>query len=119
MSTFNNNPGLTNNAKRLRKNMTAEEKHLWYDFLKGLNVTVNRQKVIGTYIVDFCISSARIIIELDGSQHYEPDAKKYDEVRDRYLKEQGYEVLRYTNFDVQRNFDGVCRDIIKHIENKL
>ena len=119
MSTFNNNPDLTNNAKRLRKNMTAEEKHLWYDFLKGLNVTVNRQKVIGNYIVDFCISSARIIIELDGSQHYEPDAKKYDEVRDRHLKEQGYEVLRYTNFDVQRNFDGVCRDIIKHIENKL
>ena len=98
--------------------MTPEEKHLWYDFLKMLKITVNRQKVIGDYIVDFCIYAHRIIIELDGSQHYEPDAKQYDKVRDDFLRANGYTVLRYTNFDVKQNFDGVCRDILKHIEKK-
>ena len=66
-----NNSKLTDNAQKLRKNMTKEERHLWYDFLKTLPVTVNRQKVIGNYIVDFYISSHKIIIEIDGSQHYE------------------------------------------------
>lgn len=65
------NSSLTGNSKTLRKNMTKEEGHLWYDFLKSLPCNVNRQKVIGNYIVDFYISSAKIVIELDGSQHYE------------------------------------------------
>ena len=115
MSTYNNNPALTTNAKSLRKNMTKEEKHMWYDFLKNLGVTVNRQKVIGNYIVDFCISTSKLIIELDGSQHYEPDTKEYDKVRDDFLKQQGYTVLRYTNLEVSQNFDGVCADIMKHL----
>ena len=116
MSTFNNNPELKEYAQSLRKNMTKEEKHLWYDFLKKLNVVVNRQKVINKYIVDFCIPSAKLIIELDGSQHYEPDSKAYDKHRDTFLNAQGYTVLRYTNFDIKKNFDGVCSDILKHIE---
>ena len=78
MSTFNNNPELKEYAQSLRKNMTKEEKHLWYDFFKKLDIVVNRQKVIDTYIVDFCIPSAKLIIELDGAQHYEPDSKIYD-----------------------------------------
>ena len=65
-----NNPNLTNLSQNLRKNMTKEEKHLWYDFLKNLPITVNRQKVIGNYIVDFYCAKANIAIELDGSQHY-------------------------------------------------
>ena len=116
MSTFNNNPELKEYAQSLRKNMTREEKHLWYDFFKKLNVVVNRQKVINNYIVDFCIPSARLIIELDGSQHYEPDSKIYDKQRDNFLRSQGYIILRYTNFDIKKNFDGVCSDILKHIE---
>ena len=116
MSTFNNNPELREYAQFLRKNMTWEEKYLWYDFLKKLNVVVNRQKVIDKYIVDFCIPSAKMIIELDGSQHYEPDSKAYDKQRDAFLNAQGYTVLRYTNFDIKKNFDGVCSDILKHIE---
>ena len=116
MSTFNNNPELKGYAHSLRKNMTKEEKHLWYDFLKKLDVVVNRQKVIDTYIVDFCIPSAKLIIELDGSQHYEPDSKLYDKQRDSFLRSQGYTVLRYTNYDIKTNFDGVCSDIIKNIE---
>ena len=62
---------LLSNARRLRKNMTKEERHLWYDFLRGLPVMVHRQKVIGKYIVDFYIAEANLVIELDGSQHYE------------------------------------------------
>ena len=116
MSTFNNNPELKEYAQSLRKNMTKEEKHLWYDFLKKLDVVVNRQKVIDNYIVDFCIPSARLIIELDGSQHYEPESKEYDKHRDDFLRSQGYTVLRYINFDIKTNFDGVCSDILKHIE---
>ena len=116
MSTFNNNPELKEYAQSLRKNMTMEEKHLWYDFLKKFNVVVNRQKVIDKYIVDFCIPSAKLIIELDGSRHYEPDSKAYDKHRDAFLNAKGYTVLRYTNFDIKKNFDGVCSDILKHIE---
>ena len=68
---YKHNPKLTGNAKVLRKNMTKEERHLWYDFLKDYPVRVLRQKVIDRYIVDFYFSAARIAIELDGSQHYE------------------------------------------------
>ncbi|MBR3805804.1 MAG: DUF559 domain-containing protein [Clostridia bacterium] len=106
---------LTYNSQQLRKNMTPEEKHIWYDFLKKLPVTVNRQRKIGCYIVDFYISKLIIVIEIDGSQHYEPDNKLLDKKRDSYLRAFGILVLRYTNFDVHDNFDGVCRDIEKHI----
>ena len=117
VSTFNNNPDLTHNAKMLRKKMTSEEKHLWYDFLKHLNVTVHRQKVIENYIVDFCIPSSNLIIELDGSQHYEAENKEYDRQRDKFLAKQGYCVLRYPNIEISRNFYGVCDDILKHDPN--
>ncbi len=99
-----NNPKLTKNAKTLRKNMTKEERHLWYDFLKNLPVTVNRQKVISNYIVDFYIASSKIIIELDGSQHYEDAGIKGDIKRDEYLKSLGIKVLRYSNLDINKRF---------------
>ena len=105
------NKKLTPNAKSLRKNMTKEERHLWYDFLKQLPVTVHRQKVIGGYIVDFYIASAKLVIELDGSQHYEPADMEKDAVRDGYLKEQGLTVLRIPNNAVNENFRGVCEYI--------
>ena len=110
-----NNSRLTSNAKTLRKNMTKEERHLWYDFLKLLPITVNRQKVIGNYIVDFYCADAKIVIELDGSQHYENHAIEIDKKRDIYLKNLGLKVLRYSNLDVNKNFSGVCEDILKHI----
>lgn len=109
------NPKLTETARILRKNMTKEERHLWYDFLKPLSVTVNRQKVIGKYIVDFYCAQAKIVIELDGSQHYEEKGQKYDIERDEYLNELGITVLRYSNLDVNLNFEGVCMDIMRHI----
>lgn len=110
-----NNPYLTENEKTLRTNMTKEERHLWYDFLKTLPFTVNRQKVIGNYIVDFYIASSKIVIELDGSQHYEDENIKKDIVRDNYLKELGIKVLRYSNLDINKNFKEVCQDILNQI----
>lgn len=77
--------------------MTKEERHLWYDFLKDLPVMVHRQKVIGKYIVDFYIASAKLVIELDGSQHYDAQGQAADKQRDTYLKEQGLTVLRIPN----------------------
>ena len=109
------NPRLTGVSKTLRKNMTKEERHLWYDFLKDLEVTVNRQKVIGEYVVDFYCASARIVIELDGSQHFNENGELQDRVRDEYLCSLGLTVLRYSNLEVHRNFRGVCEDIWNHI----
>ena len=109
------NQKLKDNSQELRRNMTKEEKHLWYDFLKALPVTVKRQKIIGNYIVDFYIASKKIIIELDGSQHFEEKNKRCDTVRDKALINLGFTVLRYSNYDVNTNFDGVCEDIKKYI----
>jgi len=64
------NPNLTRLSRRLRREMTREERHLWYDFLKGLPVTIQRQKLIDPYVVDFYCASAKLVIEIDGSQHY-------------------------------------------------
>jgi len=104
-------------SQELRKNMTKEERHLWYDFLKTYPVQFKRQHPIGIYIVDFYCWKAKLIIELDGSQHCAPDAVEYDRKRTHYLEEQGYCVLRYSNYDVQQNFRGVCENIdfcVKH-----
>ncbi len=109
------NPNLTANAKILRQQMTKEERHLWYDFLKTLPITVHRQKVIGSYIVNFYCASAKIVIELDGSQHYGTQGQKADMARDRYLNDLGLTVLRYSNTAVHDNFDGVCTDILHHL----
>ncbi len=110
-----NNRKLTGNSQTLRKNMTKEERHLWYDFLKDLPITFHRQKVIGKYIVDFYCAKAKLVIELDGSQHYEEDGLKKDSVRDEFLKDLGLAVVRYSNDDINRNFDGVCEDILQKI----
>ncbi len=113
--SIDHNQKLSGNARKLRKNMTKEEQHLWYDFLRDLPIMVHRQKVIGSYIVDFYIAQKRIVIELDGSQHFEIDGKAADFLRDKYLESQGITVLRYTNLDIHRNFGDVCQDIWNHL----
>ena len=105
------NPKLDANAKALRKDMTKEERHLWYDFLKTLPIMVHRQKVIGKYIVDFYVASAKAVIELDGSQHYDLVGRQADEMRDAYLNALGITVLRYSNADINQRFSSVCEDI--------
>ena len=112
------NRKLTSNAKKLRKTMTKEERHLWYDCLKQLPVTVHRQKVLGQYIVDFYIASRKIVIELDGSQHYEQMHHKKDLLRDQYLASIGCKVLRYSNADVNYRFAEVCQDIWNHLKEE-
>ncbi len=111
-----NNSKLTANAQALRRNMTKEERHLWYDFLKSLPVTFHRQKVIGPYIADFYCAKAKLVIELDGSQHYDAGGLIADRTRDEYMHSLGLTVLRYSNLDVANNFDGVCEDILRFIE---
>ena len=110
-----NNPKLKPFAQELRKEMTKEERHLWYDFLKKLPLTFNRQKVIGNYIADFYCASAKLIIELDGSQHYEEKGVDSDEKRDMYFNKCGLKVLRYSNADINKNFKGVCEDILRRL----
>lgn len=105
------NKKLVKNAQILRKNMTDEEKHLWYDFLKKLPFPVNRQKNIGNYIVDFYIASKKIVIELDGSQHFEEEHEKADKIRDAELGKLGLRVIRYTNDDIKKHFYEVCVEL--------
>ena len=109
------NETLTENAKQLRKGMTKEERHLWYDFLKSLPETFNRQKVFGCYILDFYCAQKKLVIELDGSQHYDIAGKTSDKIRDEYLTYHGLTILRYSNLDVNQNFSGVCTDILNHL----
>lgn len=112
---YNYNKKLVATAQALRKRMTPEEKHLWYNFLKRLPITVNRQKNIGNYIVDFYIASSRIVIELDGSGHNLPSNQATDAERDAELEKLYIKVLRYRNIDLNKNFNAVCNDILKHL----
>ncbi len=110
---------LLHNAKSLRKEMTEEEKHLWFDFLCALSVRVKRQKVIGRYIVDFYIPEVKTVIEIDGLQHTTPEARKADEERDLYLRSLDITVLRYSNESVRKNFRGVVADILEKTKINL
>ena len=109
------NKKLTTYAQTLRKEMTPEEKHLWYDFLKKIPWTVNRQKVFGNYIVDLYIASANLVIEVDGGQHNDEEAILRDKERDTWFRERGITVLRYSNLEVKLNFNLVCIDILEHL----
>ena len=112
---YNYNNNHTALSRVLRKNMTPEEKHLWYDLLKRLPVTVNRQKTIGDYIVDFYVASARLVIEIDGRQHNSPEHAEADRKRDFDLCKLGNTVLRYSNRDIRERFSVVCEDILRHL----
>lgn len=109
------NNNLLPNARKLRKEMTRHEKHLWYDFLRHYPVKIYKQRIIGNYIVDFYCASAKLVIELDGSQHYTEDGMDSDAVRDEYMKGLGLKVLRFSNADIDRNFSGVCAVIDREI----
>ena len=106
---FNNNN--LKNAKNLRKQLTKEERKLWYGFLKSYPVHFYKQRPIGKYIADFYCGKAKLVIELDGSQHYENEGIESDAERDEYLKSIGITVLRIPNNAVNLNFSGVCEYI--------
>ncbi len=105
------NKKLKSFSTKLRNEMTPEEKHLWYDFLRTYPIRFNRQRIIANYIVDFYCDQAKLAIELDGEQHYMEDSEKYDAVRTAALEKLVICVLRFSNFDIKRDFRAVCRTI--------
>ena len=111
------NRRLKNTARTLRKNMTDSERLLWSRIrrkqLRGFQFY--RQKTVGNYIVDFYCPSAKIIIEVDGSQHFEEQRRKKDRIRDAYLSKLGFEILRFPNWEVMRNVDDIVEDIYRHL----
>ena len=113
------NKKLVSNAQNLRKNMTPEEKHLWYDFLKWLPMKAHRQYNIGNYIVDFYIPKKQLVIEIDGIQHLTEEHKEKDQARDKFLEGQGLSVLRFSNESIRKNFSDVCQVILNHVEVKF
>ena len=116
---YKHSKNLVSNAKSLRKNMTKEERHLWYDFLRSYDVRFLRQKIIGRYIVDFYCPQAKIVVELDGSQHYEPMGIEKDTERTLYLQQYDITVIRIPNNEVMCNFRGVCEYIDLQVRQSL
>ena len=116
---YKHTPSLTPNARTLRKNMTKEERHLWYDFLRDYPVRFLRQKVIDCYIADFYCSEAKLIIELDGSQHFSEEGLLKDAIRTTVLENRGLTVMRVPNNEVFRNFSGVCEYIDTFVRESL
>ena len=108
---YKHNKKLVPNAKQLRKEMTKEEHHLWYDFLREYPVRFLRQKVIGNFIVDFYCAKAKLVVELDGSQHYEEENITKDNERTEFLEKYGLTIIRIPNNEVNNNFRGVCEYI--------
>ncbi|MBE6672274.1 MAG: endonuclease domain-containing protein [Ruminococcaceae bacterium] len=106
-------------AKMLRKNMTKEEKHLWYDFLRTYPVRFSRQKVLGRYIADFYCAEAKLVIELDGSGHFTEQGMQYDKERTAFLEGYGLTVIRISNFRIHDNFGGVCAYIDSIVKQSL
>ena len=110
---------LRQRSQELRKQMTKEERRLWYDFLKTYPVQFKRQYSIGLYFADFYCYKAKLIVELDGSQHCEPAAVEYDKIRTAYLQKQGFLVMRFSNLDVMTKFRAVCDTIDTAVKNRM
>lgn len=106
-------------AKELRKNMTKEERHLWYDFLRTYPIRFTRQKVMGKYILDFYCAQAKLAIELDGSQHYQDAEAVKDEARTNYLAGYDIQVVRIPNNEVSNHFRSVCEYIDEAVRQSL
>ena len=102
-------------AQQLRKEATPQERHLWYDFLCKYPVRFQRQKAIDSFVVDFYCHAAKLVIEIDGSQHYEPKEQAYDDQRTSVLNSYGLEVLRFSNREINTDFHAVC----EHIDNTV
>ena len=106
-------------SRSLRKNATEPENKLWYQMLRTYPVRFNRQRVIGNYIADFYCDKAKLIVELDGSQHFEETGLASDRERDEYLESLGLKILRFSNSDVDKNFYEVCTVIDNTVEERI
>ncbi len=108
---------LTRHARSLRSDPTPAEKKLWYEFLSRLPQKFTRQKPLGSYIADFYCSSCKLVIELDGDSHYAEEAQRYDAARTQALQLRGLRVIRFTNLEVRENFEEVCGEILRRLED--
>ena len=106
-------------ARQLRKNMTPWERKLWYCFLKDYPIRFQRRKCIDNYITDFYCFRAKLIIELDGGGHYNPESENKDSYRTKILEKYGLKVIRFCNTDIDKNFYGVCTVIDKEVKQRL
>lgn len=113
------NSNLLNLAKTLRRNMTRQEKHLWYDFLQSYPVKIYKQRIIDNFIADFYCHKCRLVIEIDGSQHYSENGLNNDKARTNIFEQYGIFVLRFSNREIDENFEGVCAMIDKVISEKI
>ena len=116
---MHHNKKLTSRAQELRKNMTKEERRLWYEYLRDYPKQFRRQVTCGRFILDFYCAAAKLAIEVDGSQHYEQEGQVYDQQRTAYLNSLGIEVLRFSNADIMKNLRGVCQVIDLTVIEKL
>jgi len=109
------NATLSKRARELRINATKQENRLWYEYLRDFRPRFTRQRIVGSYILDFYCGTVKLAIELDGGQHYESKAMEYDKIRTRFLNSLGIRVLRFTNIDVDESFEGVCNTIANDV----
>ena len=105
-------------ARSLRREMTPHERKLWYLFLRKYPVKIYKQRIIDRYIVDFYCASAKLVIELDGTQHYEEQGSANDVRRTEVLESYGLQVIRYSNREIDREFNAVCEDIHRIIQER-
>ena len=107
-------------ARQLRKNMTDAERLVWSKIRRKqiCQHQFYRQKIIGNYIVDFYCPRARLVIEVDGGQHYSEEGVEFDKLRDEYLANLGLKVLRMSNVDVLQNIDGVLEHIYDYLKSR-
>ncbi|MBR5225716.1 MAG: endonuclease domain-containing protein [Clostridia bacterium] len=106
-------------AKELRKTMTPQETKLWYGFLKNYPVRFQRQKTISSFIADFYCFKAKLIVEVDGAQHYTAQGKAYDLERSAILDRYGLMVIRFTNQEVEEHFQSVCTRIARTVSARM
>ena len=118
-SSINGILSLLGNARALRKNMTPHERKLWFLFLRTYPVRIYRQRIIDHYIVDFFCSAAKLVIEIDGTQHYETEGSAKDRERDRALESLGLKVIRVSNREIDREFASVCAYIDREIQTRM
>ena len=113
------NNNLLDRARSLRREMTPQERKLWYLFLRSYPIKFYKQRIIGPYIVDFYCASAKLIIEIDGSQHYTVEGKAYDAERSQVFEKYDILVLRYLNSDIDNKYSGVCEMIDKTVKERM
>lgn len=116
---YKGNKKLVPVARMLRKDMTRQERRLWYRYLSKYPVKFTRQKIISKYILDFYCAAAKLAVELDGSQHYKPEEAARDNERTAFLNRYDIEVLRISNYDIDTNFEGACLYIDRFVKERL